>query len=78
MTDCTTPPPAIDSRQSFPSLLTETRHAVDTATAAFHLGRQAQTLRKWACLDCGPLRPVRVNRRLAWVVADIKRLLEAK
>jgi hypothetical protein len=53
----------------------EPRSAVDTATAAHHLNRQPQTLRGWACLGSGPIRPVRVHGRLAWKVADIRRLL---
>lgn len=61
--------------QNFPPLDTETRSHVDTACAAFRLNRKAQTLRAWACLENGPLRPIRINGRLAWAVADIKRLL---
>ena len=57
-------------------LALETRTAVNTNEAAFHLGRAPQTLRKWACYENGPIRPVRINRRLAWLVADIKRLLQ--
>jgi hypothetical protein len=53
----------------------ERRACVNTETAAFHLGRQAQTLRGWACLENGPLRPIRVNGRLAWPVAELRRLL---
>lgn len=53
----------------------ETRPAVDTATAAYYLSRQPQTLRAWACLENGPLRPVRVHGRLAWPTAEIRRLL---
>ena len=53
----------------------ETRSAVDTATAAHHLNRRPQTLRGWACLENGPLRPVRIHGRLAWPVADIRRLV---
>lgn len=61
--------------QNFPPLDQETRSHVETACAAFHLIRKEQTLRAWACLENGPLRPVRVNGRLAWEVAAIKRLL---
>lgn len=57
------------------SLAHEPRAAVDTETAAFHLNRAQQTLRIWACRENGPLRPIRVHGRLAWAVADIKRLL---
>lgn len=53
----------------------EKRSHVDTNTAAGLLCRSAQTLRKWACYEDGPLHPVRVNGRLAWSVADIDRLL---
>ena len=60
---------------AFVSLDAETRAAVDTATAAYHLNRQPQTLRAWACLENGPLRPVRVHGRLAWPVAELRRVL---
>ena len=59
----------------FVSLASETRIAVDTATAAFHLNRQPQTVRGWACLENGPLRPIRVHGRLAWSVAELRRVL---
>jgi hypothetical protein len=53
----------------------ETRAAVDTATAAFHLSRRPQTLRGWACHEDGPLRPVRLHGRLLWRVSEIRRAL---
>jgi hypothetical protein len=53
----------------------ECRPYLNTAETAFLLGRQPQTLHKWASQENGPLRPVRINGRLAWAVADIKRLL---
>ncbi|MGD9773870.1 hypothetical protein [Diaphorobacter sp.] len=59
----------------FPPLEQETRPAVGTAAAAFYLTRRPQTLRAWACLENGPLRPVRVNGRLLWKVAEIRALL---
>ena len=61
---------------AFVSLDRETRAAVETACAAFHLNRQPQTLRAWACLENGPLRPVRVHGRLAWSVAELRRVLQ--
>ncbi len=64
------------SGPAFVSLAAETRSAVDTATAAYHLSRQPQTLRGWACREDGPLRPVRVHGRLAWPVAELRKLLE--
>jgi hypothetical protein len=59
----------------FPSLESETRAAVPTDCAAFHLGRRPQTLRAWACKEHGPLRPVRIHGRLAWPVAELRRVL---
>ena len=46
-----------------------------TAQAAAAINRSPQTLRKWACLESGPIRPVRINGRLAWRVADLQSLL---
>ena len=56
-------------------LTAETRTALTTSEAAFHLGRRPQPLRKWAWFEDGPLRPIRVHGRLAWLVADIRTLL---
>jgi hypothetical protein len=61
--------------QAFPPLERETRAAVDTATAAFHLCRRPQTLRGWACFEDGPIRPIRVHGRLAWRTEDLRRVL---
>ena len=56
-------------------LAQETRTAVPTAAAAHHLNRSTKTLQLWACKDTGPIKPLRVGGRLAWPVADLKRLL---
>ena len=56
-------------------LAQEVRAALPTPEAAYHLNRAEQTLRLWACREDGPLRPVRVNGRLAWPVADLRRVL---
>lgn len=53
----------------------ETRSHITTAEAAFHLNRSEQTLRLWACKETGPLRPARINNRLAWSVAELRRVL---
>ena len=62
---------------AFVSLDRETRTAVDTACAAFHLNRQPQTLRGWASAETYPpgLKPVRCMGRLAWPVAGIRAVL---
>lgn len=63
---------------TYPSLELETRSHVDTACAAFHVIRKEQTLRAWACLENGPIRPIRINGRLAWPVAAIRALLNGE
>lgn len=57
------------------SLALETRAALPTPEAAFHLNRAQQTLRLWAMDGSGPLQPRRINGRLAWPVADLRKLL---
>lgn len=62
--------------QHFPPLELESRPAVPTEQAAHYLNRRPQTLRLWAIRDgAGPIRPLRVNGRLAWPVSEIRRLL---
>lgn len=46
-----------------------------TNQAAHYLMRRPQTLRVWACLENGPIRPIRINGRLAWRTNEIKTLL---
>ena len=64
------PPP------QFPPLELATRPRVSTEQAAHYLSRRPQTLRHWAMRDgSGPLRPTRIHGRLAWAVADLRRVL---
>lgn len=56
-------------------LAQEQRATLPTAEAARHLNRAQQTLRLWACQENGPVRPLRVNGRLAWPVVELRRLL---
>jgi hypothetical protein len=53
----------------------EPRASLTTAEAAFHLNRSPQTLRLWAMRENGPIRPLRVNGRLAWPVSELRRVL---
>ena len=69
---CTKPSP------TYPALATETRTHVATDLAAFWLNRRPQTLRTWACFENGPLRPIRVQSRLAWPVNAIRHVLGAE
>jgi hypothetical protein len=65
----------VASAPAFPPLELVTRPAVDTAAAAYYLNRRPQTMRGWACLENGPLRPVRINGRLHWKTDELRRLL---
>lgn len=56
-------------------LALETRTALPTQEAAGHLNRAQQTLRMWAMREDGPVRPLRINGRLAWPVSELRRLL---
>jgi hypothetical protein len=64
-----------EANQRFTPLALETRSAIPTDAAAHHLNRKPQTLRSWACLENGAIRPIRINGRLAWPVAAIRALL---
>ena len=66
---------AASEPQQFAPLELVSRPAVDTAAAAHYLNRRPQTLRGWACMDNGPLRPRRIMGRLAWSVAEIRAVL---
>lgn len=59
-----------------PPLEQVTKPVVPTDAAAHYLNRQPQTMRSWASKENGPIRPVRINGRLAWPVAAIRALLE--
>ncbi len=69
---------ATHATSNFIPLEQVTRPTVPTDAAAYYLNRRPQTLRAWACLENGPLRPIRINGRLAWRVADIRSLLNGE
>ena len=62
---------------NFPELaaVANGRDTLPTIDAATAINRAPQTLRKWACLENGPIRPIRINGRLAWAVSDLRALL---
>ncbi len=64
-----------ETKKRFPDLRNETRASLPTPEAAYHLNRTQQTLRLWACLENGPLRPLRISGRLHWKTEDLRRLL---
>jgi hypothetical protein len=53
----------------------EIRATLPTSEAAYHLNRAQQTMRLWAMREDGPIRPLRINGRLAWPVSELRRLL---
>ncbi len=74
-------PSSLPKRESLPELAALSfgiRRAVTTNIAAQALNRAPQTLRKWACLENGPIRPIRINGRLAWPVDQIAALLNGE
>ncbi len=64
--------------QKFPPLALESRTSIPTDNAAYYLSRKPQTLRAWACLENGPIRPIRINGRLSWRVSDIQAVLNGE
>ena len=66
-----------ETRSAIP-ITQETRSAIPNNDAAYYLSRSPQTLRSWACLENGPIRPIRVHGRLFWSTAEIKALLNVE
>ncbi len=69
--------PESPGRAHFTPLHIESRTHVDTDTMCWHLGFAPQTARLWACKETFPegLKPVRINGRLKWPVAGIRKIL---
>lgn len=67
--------PTSNTRTPTLDAIAATRDFVSTGEAAALLNRKPQTLRKWACLDKGPIRPVRVYGRLMWCIKEIAHML---
>ena len=66
---------AASEPQQFPPLELVNRPTVPTEQAAYYLNRKPQTCRAWACLENGPIRPLRISGRLAWPVSELRRVL---
>lgn len=70
-----TPSPLLNSLLGqYPPLEQVTKPNLTTAELAFYLNRRPQTLRVWACLENGPIRPLRIGGLLAWPTAQAKAL----
>jgi hypothetical protein len=59
----------------FPPLVEVNRPNLTTNEAAYYFNRKPQTLRAWACLKNGPIKPERINGRLIWPTQKVKKLL---
>ncbi|CAG4892244.1 helix-turn-helix domain-containing protein [Paraburkholderia saeva] len=46
-----------------------------TAEAASLIRHSPKTLYQWACYQTGPVRPVKVQRKLLWRLSDLQALL---
>ena len=64
------------SNPTLAELITAGCTLLDTNEAASSIRFQPQTLRKWACYDNGPIRPVRIAGRLRWRVSDLFSLVK--
>lgn len=56
--------------------ITQLPAVLTTREAAQLINRKPQTLFKWSSQENGPIRPIRINGRLAWRVDDLRALLE--
>jgi hypothetical protein len=61
--------------KQFPALEAVTSDVVGTEQAAYYLNRKPRTLHQWHWDGTGPIRPSRINGRLAWHVSRIKELV---
>jgi len=68
-------PNAPPQAPAFLALELVTKPNLTTAEAAWALNRRPQTLRGWACLENGPIRPRRIGGLLAWSTAEVKALV---
>lgn len=72
---CISEAPAAVLAAEYPPLEAVNRPTVTTEQAGYYLNRRPQTMRCWACREDGPIRPLRINGRLAWPVAELRRVL---
>ena len=61
-----------------PKTIASLPEVLPTAQAAALINRKPQTLRGWACNGDGPISPIRINGRLAWLVSDLRSLLSGE
>lgn len=60
--------------QQFPPLESVTRPNLTTQELCHYANIRPQTAWVWACKESGPVRPIRIGRRLGWPTKDVQRL----
>lgn len=60
-----------DKNEFYELLLTSNKLLLTTNEAAYLLGLKAQTLRRWAIYENGPITPIRYGRLLRWNKKEI-------
>lgn len=58
----------------YPPLERVTRPVLTTKELCHYANIAEQTAWVWACKESGPVRPIRVGRRLGWPTAAVKKL----
>ena len=58
----------------YPPLERVTRPILTTKELCHYANIAQQTAWVWACKESGPVRPVRIGRRLGWPTAAVKKL----
>ena len=66
---------AVTAPPQFPPLEIVTSPTVSTEQAGYYLNRRPQTMRVCCRDGTGPIRPIRINGRLAWPVSELRRVL---
>lgn len=69
---------AIQSVSDLKKLIASGHELLLTEEAAKLLRYKAQTLRKWACYETGPIRPIRMGGKLLWRISDIQKLIDSE
>lgn len=64
---------ALDEPQ-YPPLERVTRPVLTTKELCHYANIREQTAWAWACKESGPVRPIRIGRRLGWPTAAVKKL----
>jgi hypothetical protein len=66
----------VDAVLTFPPITEEQRELIPNECLAYHVNLKPKTTRdSWAGLGRGPIAPVRVNGRVYWRTADVRKLL---